>query len=161
MKFIADCMLGRLAKWLLILGYDTVYFKDGSKPDSAIVRKALREKRIFLTRDTGIPHQKKLKMMVLREQHFDDQLMKLKKELRLSPAPRLFFSRCIGCNVRLESVPRKTALLKVPPKVRGLKTRFRRCPKCRKFYWSGTHVRNAIMQLNRIRKRPGSAGNSR
>jgi uncharacterized protein with PIN domain/predicted thioesterase len=134
-RFLVDFMLGRLARWLLLLGYDTVYVSDGRRPDLDAVAQAVREGRVYVTRDTKVPAVSGARKVVLRDQQVERQLKQLFRELELKPDPARFFSRCSACNVPLVGVPRAEAIPKVPEKVRGLDTEFFRCPSCSKLYW--------------------------
>jgi len=148
-KFLADSMLGKLARWLIMLGYDAAYGGSDGRPDSSLQEQAKREGRIFLTRDTGIPAVAGLTMIVVRPTRFEDQLRFVLHRLGLKPDRKRLFTRCTYCNEPLESVPREEALTLVPPLVRELQTDFCRCGKCRRMYWGGTHTQRAIDKLDR------------
>ena len=149
-KFLADCMLGKLARWLTILGYDARCAPSDSREDAALLEEAQREGRIFLTRDTRIPSVRGLRMLVLREQRFEDQLKRVLQETSLTPDPKRFFTRCTLCNKTLIHVPREEALPNVPKKVRDLQTDFFLCTACGHYYWTGTHVENTLKKLRRM-----------
>ncbi|MCX5794902.1 MAG: Mut7-C RNAse domain-containing protein [Elusimicrobia bacterium] len=148
-KFLADSMLGKLARWLIMLGYDAAYGGADGCPDSALQEQAKREGRIFLTRDTRIPQVAGLRMIVVRPTRFEDQLRYVLSRLGLKPDRKRLFTRCTYCNLSLDSVPREEALAQVPPLVRELQTDFWRCGKCRRMYWGGTHTARAIEKLDR------------
>lgn len=149
-RFLADSMLGKVARWLILLGYDTSFAGANACSDLELLEQAYKEGRVFLTRDTKIPEVAGLRKIILREQRFEDQLIHILKELELKPQRRRLFTRCTYCNKILESVPREEALPQVPPLVRGLKTQFFRCPSCRRFYWNGTHTERTIKKLGRM-----------
>ncbi|MFH1726143.1 MAG: Mut7-C RNAse domain-containing protein [Elusimicrobiota bacterium] len=146
-KFLADCMLAKVARWLAFLGYDSAFATKSDHDDIGLLERAQREGRVFLTRDTKIPDVSGLRKIVIREQRFEDQLKRVIDDLGLAPDPALFFTRCTLCNRPLAAVRREEVLDKIPPKVRGLKTSFYRCPSCRRLYWSGTHVARAAQKL--------------
>src|SRR3989304_5209998 len=100
MKFIADEMLGRLAKWLRILGYDTAYFRDVR--DSELLRLSVLEKRLLLTRYTLLIRRRGIKnfLFISCDQPFE-QIKQVVRELKI-PYPAEPFSRCIMCNDVLE-----------------------------------------------------------
>ncbi|MDD5628602.1 MAG: Mut7-C RNAse domain-containing protein [Elusimicrobia bacterium] len=148
-RFLADSMLGKLARWLIILGYDAAYGGSDGRPDSALQEQAQREGRILLTRDTRIPEVAGLRMVLVRPARFEDQLRFVLKKLGLAPDRQRLFTRCTYCNRPLESVPREEALALVPPLVRELRTEFWRCGKCRRMYWEGTHTARAVEKLER------------
>ena len=109
-KFLADSMLGKLARWLIMLGYDTAYGGSDGRPDSALQEQALREGRVFLTRDTRIPEIAGLRMVLVRQDRFEEQLRFVLKALGLKPDRKRLFTRCTYCNLALETVPREEAL---------------------------------------------------
>lgn len=149
-KFLVDLMLGRVAKWLVMLGYDAEFAGKVQEGDFDMAYRARSEGRVLLTRDTRIPPFSGLTTLVLREQRFEDQVRRVFKECGLKVEPARLFTRCTECNVAVESVPREEALPEVPPKVKTLETRFFRCPRCRRLYWSGTHVSNTLAKLKQM-----------
>lgn len=149
MKFIADEMLGRLAKWLRMLGYDTIYKTPTT--DSSLVNQAFREQRVMLTRDTRLIERKYIPRYVLiKSDDYNEQLRQIIKDLNLLPEPNLFFSRCLLCNTEIESISKDLAQQKIPPYIYNTQERFLRCPKCDKIYWAGTHVEMAKERLKEI-----------
>lgn len=145
--FLLDRMLGRVAKWLLLLGYDAAFAGRQEEGDFDLAYRARQEGRILLTRDTRIPPFAGLRLLVLREQRFEDQLRRVFAEFGLRAEPGRLFSRCTECNLAVRPLQREGALPRVPEKVRTLDTRFYECPGCRRVYWSGTHVGNTIEKL--------------
>ena len=144
-RFVADAMLGRLARWLRALGYDTVY--DASANDRSLVALANREDRVLLTRDRHL----------LRELHPRhaveitsdvplEQLSEVVRALAL-PAPNELFRLCLVCNALLHDVPPAEAAELVPPAARTLPGPVRRCPTCGRVYWPGSHVRRMTRAL--------------
>lgn len=149
MKFIVDEMLGRLAKWLRMLGYDTVYKTPTT--DSILVNQAFREQRIIITRDTRLVERKYIpRFIVIKSDKYTEQLKQIVTELGLVPDPGLFFSRCLLCNTEIESVSKDIVKYKVPPYVYETQGCFLHCPRCDKIYWSGTHVDRAKEKLGGI-----------
>jgi len=155
-KFLVDAMLGRLAKWLILLGYDTAYRPaprgrpESEQADFEMAYRARAEGRILITRDTRIPDFVGLRKLVLQEQRFEDQLRRVLAELELRPQPERLFSRCTYCNLPVRRLAREEALPRVPEKVRALQTTFFTCLGCGRLYWSGTHVENTIAALQRM-----------
>jgi len=134
-RFVADAMLGRLAKWLRILGYDTLY--NAALDDPALVRLARAEGRILLTRDTGLAQRRGVRLVWIEREDLAGQLDQLGRELGLTAvAP---FTRCPVCNALLEPTPKYRAWGQVPTYVFATQNEFRRCPSCQRFYWRGTH----------------------
>ncbi len=134
-RFIADVMLGRLARWLRVLGYDTLYSSE--MDDVELAQRARDEDRILLTRDVELARRRGLRVLLLTDDQIDAQLREVVRRLRLST--REAFSRCIDCNVPLVEIERAQARNFVPPYVFATQPRFRRCPTCGKVYWRGTH----------------------
>jgi len=137
MKFIADEMLGQLAKWLRIFGYDTAYFRHVR--DSDLLRLAVVEKRVLLTRDTLLIRRRGIKnfLFISCDQPFE-QIKQVVRELKI-PYPAEPFSRCIICNDVLEPYTKEEACRAVPEYVCKTQDVFGKCPKCHKIYWKGTH----------------------
>lgn len=146
-SFLLDSMLGRLAKWLVMLGYDARFAGAGSRPDLDLAEEALLQGRVLVTRDTRIPEIKGLRKLVLREQRLEEQLARVLREFGLKPDRSRLFTRCTVCNVPLERISREEALPLVPPLVRELTTDFLRCPGCARLYWWGTHIENTLKKL--------------
>jgi uncharacterized protein len=138
LRLVADAMLGTLAKWLRILGYDTLY--DASWDDAFLVRLARAEDRVLLTRDTGLARRKGARIILLESEGIEEQLAQLQQALRLRAEARL--SRCPLCNMPLEAVSKDQAWGQVPPYVFATQQEFHLCPSCNRFYWRGTHWEN-------------------
>jgi uncharacterized protein len=135
LRFIADAMLGRLAKWLRILGYDTRY--DPACDDAQLVRLARAEERVLLTRDTELARRRGVRVLFLVSEGLEEQLSQLHQEFGLSViAP---FTRCPVCNAPLEAINRDQAWGQVPPYIFVTQPEFRLCPTCNRFYWRGSH----------------------
>jgi len=151
MRFIADMMLGRLARWLRLYGYDTLY---GIKEDEEIIRVALEEGRTILTRDSGLfERAKKLgaKAFLLSSNSLEEQVGELKKlgvEFKeLFPAN----ARCPKCNGPIKAVPKEAVRDKVPPKVYGSYNEFYVCQKCGQIYWPGRQWREMLKMDKKLR----------
>jgi uncharacterized protein with PIN domain len=150
MKFIADSMLGRLARWLRLIGYDTLYYPHIE--DSLILRIAREEDRTLLTRDTRLVKVRGLKdFLLLKENDPFDQLKSVILTFSLishgTPEKSLNIQelcRCSLCNQVLDSVPKEDAKMHVPEYVFQTSESFKHCKKCGRFYWKGTH--HALLQ---------------
>ena len=154
MRFIADGMLGRLARWLRILGYDTTYEKVIT--DEALIERAVRENRRLLTRDRRLTLRK-----LLRDRHIlivsDDiegQLHQLHRDLKidLDLTHRQGY-RCADCNVALTTISHNDAASLVPPFVAEQYQAFLQCAHCRRVFWPGTHWQDLTRRLTAIRAR--------
>jgi uncharacterized protein with PIN domain len=137
-KFIADLMLGRLAKWLRIWGYDTEYYRD--KDRKGIIIKSLQEKRIILTRDNRLSKKKAYNLILIRSNFFVEQLKQLKNELNIEFDKNNLFTRCTICNIVVNKVNKKDVLNKVPIYIYDIHNEFSQCPICKRIYWPGTHI---------------------
>ena len=151
MRFIADMMLGRLARWLRLYGYDTLY---GIKEDEEIIRVALEEGRTILTRDSGLfERAKKLgaKAFLLSSNSLEEQVEELKKlgvEFKeLFPAN----ARCPKCNGPIKAVPKEAVRDRVPPKVYESYNEFYVCQKCGQIYWPGRQWREMLKMDKKLR----------
>jgi uncharacterized protein with PIN domain len=146
LRFAADCMLGRLARWLRILGHDVVYFRKIE--DADLVELARKERRILLTRDTRLVRRRAAREAILIESpYLEQQLRQLARwdEARLL-APGLC-RRCLECNEPTLPVEKEGVRERVPPYVYKTQSRFRECPACRRIYWSASHVHDMLRRL--------------
>jgi uncharacterized protein with PIN domain len=148
-KFVADAMLGKLAKWLRILGYDTLYFSCTADKD--LVDLASRGGRILLTRNTGLYAKGREKALFVTSNNWVEQLHQVIRAFHLSWDEGIF-SRCLICNEPLETASREEVRDLVPPFVFSTRERFARCPECRKVYWEGTHYQRMEKRRSEIRK---------
>lgn len=128
-------MLGRLARWLRALGYDTLY--DDSWDDVLLANMARREERVLLTRDVELTRRRGLVFVLIQADGVLAQLTQVVRALNLNDAGA--FTRCIECNAELHDAQAETLTLRVPPHVLATQTRFKQCPRCGKIYWRGTH----------------------
>jgi uncharacterized protein with PIN domain len=153
MKFIADAMLGRLAKRLRLLGVDVRY--DPAADDNEVLRRALSEERIILTRDRGLAARPLAgNCLFVRSDRADRQVEEV---LAAHPSLRRQkpLTRCSACNGVLGPVARGEVRNLVPPHVLGTARSFLRCDACGRVYWEGSHVER--MELRRRKgKRPAS-----
>lgn len=148
MKFLASRELGRLAKWLRILGFDTVYFKDNNK--SSLIITALREDRVILTRNKILLKDKALKMLFIKSEVLGEQLKQVSKDLNIEFNNREMFTRCILCNKILSQVPKAEVVSNVPKYVYETQEEFSQCPECNRVYWQGTHWGNVQEILGKM-----------
>lgn len=137
-RFVVDVMLGTLARWLRILGYDTLY--DNRLTDDEILELSRSESRVVLTRDRRLAARKGLAACVLIEEdrlHEQLRIVLTATDATVPRQPRLI--RCLVCNTILNEVEKEVLRDRVPPYVYRTQSRFRECPRCRKLYWRGTH----------------------
>ena len=149
-RFLADAMLGRLARWLRLLGYDTAY--DSKIDDNEVVYRSLKEGRIVLTRDRGLSRSRSLRLLLIRDETVQAQLLQVLRELPLRPSQDRALSRCSLCNVLLEPVAREAAVPLVPAAVAQTQKSFSRCPSCDKIYWLGSHWKRFQKALEKVKE---------
>jgi len=141
MKFIVDRMLGRLAKQLRMLGYDTLYYRG--EDVYPLIRLARQEGRVILTRNTKlIPRRPEDVILRITE---DDLLLQLKELIQkgnIEMDEAKVFSRCLLCNALLDPISRKEVEGKVPDFIYYQQKEFFQCPQCQRIYWPGSHLEN-------------------
>ena len=144
MKFLCDQNLGRLAKWLRLMGFDTMYMHLW---DDDMVKNALSSHRVVLTR----AHNKELTdgYMVIRDDKINLQLKQVINALDLKGKAKPF-SRCSICNEPLYPIGREEAKGYVPEYVFLTHDTFSKCPKCLRIYWRGTHMTRALDMINTL-----------
>ena len=152
-RFVVDVNVGRLAKWLRAMGYDTFFTSSGD--DNDLVRLALQEGRILLTRDSLLMRRKlvtsgRLKALFIQADDYQFQLRQVVEALGLDTGKE--FSRCIECNQPLREIPRHQAQEQVPLYVFQTQEEFKECPACQKIYWRGTHWARMRAELARVRQ---------
>lgn len=139
-RFVADCNVGRLARWLRALGYDASYHVQIG--DAELVREAAAEDRVLLTRDHDLMQRRVIqtglvRAILLRDDGVNLQLQQVFSELGLGVAGAL--TRCIECNSVLEAREPAAVAERVPPHVRQTQSRYSECTRCGRVYWAGTH----------------------
>ncbi len=153
MKFAADCMLGTLAKWLILLGHDVAY--SPRIEDHELVRLARREGRTILTRDRRLVLRRDARDHILIEsQVLREQIRQVLVERRLRIRKDTLFRRCIKCNRRTRAVAKSSVSAEVPPYVYRTQRRFTRCPGCGQVFWRATHVSRMLLDLKERLGRP-------
>ena len=136
-RFVLDIHLGRLAGYLRLLGFDSVYRNDFVDEDLA--RISSTEDRILLTRDRGLLKRAAITYgYFVREIDIRKQVLEVLRRFDLcdSIAP---FRRCLRCNELLRPVPKESIRNKLPPRVERVYDEFHLCPACSRIYWKGSH----------------------
>jgi uncharacterized protein len=143
-RFAADRMLGRLARWLRILGHDVAYGPHlGGR---GLVRCARHEGRVLLTRDTRLERDPELPPHVfVTSDHFREQLRQVADAVPLGGGS--FLGRCLDCNRVLDEIPRERVEGRVPPFVYRQNQRFLACGGCGRLYWPATHRAHMLCEL--------------
>jgi uncharacterized protein len=147
-RFVLDTHLGRLAAYLRMLGFDTLYRNDYE--DTELAQISAKENRILLTRDHGL-----LKRSVVthgylvRDTHPRRQLLEVLRRFDLFGSIAAF-GRCVHCNAFLEAAPTELVSDRLPPKTRQYYDEFHICPECARIYWKGTHYQRMQRLIERI-----------
>jgi uncharacterized protein with PIN domain len=152
--FIADEMLGRLAKWMRLLGFDTLYAGDlpgvGALSDHQIAALARAQGRIVLTRDRELVRRKGMQCLWIESQILEAQLVEVVAALGYPEGDVRPGARCPRCNTALDEVPRHQARAHVPPYVWQTQRRFTHCRACDQYYWRGTHWQHFEATISRV-----------
>lgn len=143
-RFIADHMLGSLARWLRMMGYDTVY--DKSLEDADIAKTARSDGRFILTRDKELS--KEPSAFLVEADNLDSQLKAVAVKFGLKFHEDMI--RCSTCNGELANLPKEEAKDKVPEGAYVSNEKFWRCSRCGKIYWKGTHWRGINERLKKL-----------
>jgi len=147
-RFICDRNLGKLAKWLRILGYDTLYCRGNAERD--LLRQAEREGRICLTRKRDLARRSHSgRLVVIEADRVERQIDEVFKVLSLAPDPVRLMTLCLRCNEPLEEIAREAVEGLVPAHVYRSYSEFRRCSRCGRVYWPGTHRLHVEENLRR------------
>ena len=145
-RFAADEMLGSLARWLRIMGFDTLYCRDLS--DDQIIEAVKREGRILLTRDYELAQRFPGTSLLVESDDLDHQLRQVSARFALLPDEDL--ARCTVCNGELNRVSPDDVKGDVPAGVQERNKEFFRCTRCFKVYWKGTHWQNIRKRFESI-----------
>jgi uncharacterized protein with PIN domain len=147
LRFAADRMLGRLVKWLRIIGQDVIY--GPHLTGYGLIRAARAENRLILTRDRGLEQKQPPPFLFIKSDHYRDQLRQVVGQCGLRLGDDLFV-RCIECNALLQSRPKETLEKVVPPYVFSSQEKFFSCPTCRRIYWPATHHQKMLEELRNL-----------
>ena len=147
-KFITDATLGKLAKWLRLLGYDTVVFPKEAGRE--MLRLATAEGRIVLTKRMDmLERQFSGCLYLVKDNDISHQLNDIIGKFSLKIDKQKMFGICLKCNNRLHSVSAEEVRNLVPSYVFENCTRYNQCPSCHNVYWTGTHQRNALQFMEK------------
>jgi len=149
-RFIIDANLGRLSRYLRMLGFDTRF--DINLEDADIIRIATEEKRIILTRDLGILKNGQVtRGYFIRNQQPDQQLSEVIRKFNLKGQFKPF-SRCIACNGKILHVTKNRILDRIPVQVQLLFDEFFQCNVCGRVYWKGSHHQRMLEKIDSLIK---------
>ncbi len=145
MKFIADEMVGKLARWMRLAGYDTIYRNPIS--DEELLAMAQRENRLILTRDRKLrPKSGSQQIFVVSSENPLEQFVTVARQFCLDVESNAF-RRCLECNGELVQVHKEECADMIPPYVYKTQTQFSRCSCCNRLYWPGTHYKSMRKRL--------------
>ena len=150
MKILCDQMLGTLAKWLRICGFDT-YYENNFIDDNDLLEIAEKDNRVLITRDKELIYNAKrrnIDVIQINTIDIDEQLKIIIK--KYSVEKDLILSRCLLCNSIVKPIKKEDVEGKVPEKVFENNENFWYCKKCKKYYWKGTHFENMIKKINNL-----------
>ena len=147
-RFAVEKTLGRLTKWLRLLGFDTRY-------ESELTGKkfidTLETDRILLTRTRRIQNQlESRKLIFVESDHLAQQLNQIFRELGLKASQTRPFSRCLQCNVPIISVEKASIRGRVPDYIFEIHDRFQKCPECNRIFWRGSHTRRSFEKIQQV-----------
>jgi uncharacterized protein len=147
-RFVADCHLGGLARHLRLLGFDVAYSRNAD--DRQLLEVMTRENRALLTRDRRLlMHSIVQHGYSPRSHNPDEQTIEVVRRFNLSEliAP---FTRCLRCNSPLEEAAKAEIIDELEPLTKIYYDQFRRCPGCKKIYWSGSHFPKLQRRIEEI-----------
>ncbi len=142
-RFAADRMLGRLARWLRLLGADVLF--DPALGGGRLLARARAEGRVALTRDKRL--RTASDALYLEGNRFRDQLRDVLARCPFDPRG-IAFTRCAHCNEPLCEAPREAIMRRVPPFVYASQERFLRCRRCNRVFWRATHPQRIRRELD-------------
>lgn len=147
-RFAADRMLGRLVKWLRVLGYDVIYGQHLT--GYGLIRAARAEDRLILTRDHRLKQKQPPRYILIASDRYSEQLRQVMQDCRLTKNPERWFSRCLKCNALLQARAKETVQKLVPAYVYSTQEAFSWCPGCQRIYWPATHHQKMVEALKQF-----------
>jgi uncharacterized protein with PIN domain len=156
-KFIADNNVGKLARWLRLIGYDTVLFRR--KDDAQMIKMALGENRVILTKDAQFMKRRMvtggtLKTVYIEQDDPELQVGEVVKTLSLDYKFKPF-SRCLECNRALVARDKGGVKGLIPARVFETQAQYTQCPGCHRIYWPGTHWQAMVKKLEGLKAGTG------
>jgi len=156
LKFVADGMLGRLTRWLRMLGHDVKY--STTMDDSHLMAVARREKRVLLTRDLELYKQataKGVEVFYFQGSTGEEKLSEVARRFNIRMEIDLAVSRCPKCNTKLKQTTKGKVQGKIEESTLLHYDEFRKCPKCGQIYWQGSHWDDIRRTLESAKARLG------
>ncbi len=153
MKFLTDGMLGKLTRWLRMLGHDVEY--SGSMADEALIQKAKKTSRILLTRDLQLFQRaiaRGVEAFLIEGTEGAENLASLAKRFKFKLDVDLKTSRCPKCNTQIMPINKDTVIDRIPETTSAYYNEFWECPNCKQVYWQGAHWKRIEKTLRKARK---------
>jgi uncharacterized protein with PIN domain len=144
-QFITDAMLGKLTKWLRVIGMDVIY--DPNSTDAQLLRYAERGGRTLLTRDRRLTYRHSpAYLLYIHSNYYYEQVRQVVQAFNLAEKIQVF-TRCLRCNAPLQPIAKEVVMARVPSYVYATQMTFKSCATCNRLYWGGTHRDNMLRQL--------------
>lgn len=140
-------MLGKLAKWLRILGQDVIY--GPHLTGYGLIRAARVEGRLILTRDRRLKQKHPPPFILIESDHYRDQVRQVIESCQLKVGDAIF-TRCLVCNASMQLKAKESVEALVPAYVFATQEQFSWCPRCRKIYWPATHHQRMLEELRQM-----------
>ena len=157
MKFVVDGMLGGLARWLRILGYDVKYQSNAT--DNELLQTAQNANMILLTSDVELAQRakaRKLSSLLVVEKSEEERLARIARTFGLSLDASMATSKCPECGLGLKETPKTEVADIVPATSLTLYDKFWKCTGCGKVYWIGSHWKQIQQTITNAKKMAGS-----
>ena len=148
LQFIVDGMLGKLARWLRLLGHDVHYYRDAK--DNMLIDMAKSGKRVLLTRDLDLVRRAEsqdVKAISIEAENDAGLLAGLARHFGFGLDVNLSISRCSKCNGRISAVSKGDVASQVPEMTYTFYDEFWKCLGCGQVYWRGAHWKKILMTL--------------
>ena len=153
LKFLTDGMLGKLTRWLRMLGQDVEY--TSSMADKALIQKAKKTNCILLTRDLQLFQRaiaRGVEAFLIESTNEAENLASLAKRFKFKLEIDLKISRCPKCNAQIRSVRKNSVINRIPETTSTHYSEFWECPNCKQIYWQGAHWKRIEETLREARK---------
>jgi uncharacterized protein with PIN domain len=137
-RFVADAMVGKLARWLRAFGFDVFYHPFAA--DEELITVAREREAILLTRDTQLQEAPGVRVIFIQDDHVGEQLPQVVREAPLDLGEARPLTRCTACSGALRPAARGEVWERIPPFIYLTQEQYAVCPDCGRVYWEGTHV---------------------
>jgi len=154
LRFLADGMLGKLTRWLRMIGCDVKYFND--LDDDDLIKISIKEHRVLLTRDIELFRRAASQgadVFFVEGRDEIEKLAEMGEHFNLRLEIDVENSRCPKCNARIQPVSKSEVENRVPPATFRLHNEFWECPRCGQIYWQGSHWEKINRTLLEARRR--------